>query len=539
MNWIKRWLLRPITISVFVFGLVLLFLNTSFYKALSPELDTQAEIWMELHQYNLAEKTLRLQLQSRPHDLETNFQYLQAVFALAPYEQPLAALEARYATLLMSKETRAIGHWGKAWIFLRQGNPKAAIHRFAVIQNDGLEYTYLGVGLAHQMLGDWAVAEQAFLTELKFDSESAYALRYLFAEYVKEEKWEAAQLLLKNYPTARSVVDRDDLRRLAFAAHDWTCYLDELLFQPLRSMHIFAIAASLFIALIWFFYFWRIDVFEQEPLLLSLFVMLLGALMAVLTVPLSDFLQLYLPIHSEGGIVLGLLQKIVHIGLLEEFLKFLPVLFVLRFTRQINEPVDALIYASLSALGFATLENIVVISQVGERILIARLLIATLMHMASTSILAYVWAMVRFTALGQNRRHYAAALLAGWLLAGVVHGLFDYLLLAGPPALTLAPLLMLVITVWLYGMLLRNSLNFSPFFNTPTLTNTRLVNYEWILSAGWWVLLLGYAFFYAYYATDAANAWLISNIWTTLPVVLGIFAALGELSLKKGEFVFP
>jgi hypothetical protein len=157
------------------------------------------------------------------------------------------------------------------------------------------------------------------------------------------------------------------------------------------------------------------------------------------------------------------------------------------------------------------------------------------MHLASSSVLAYVWAMARFVR-GDNLK---AAVFIGWILAGVVHGVFDYLLLSPSFQLTLAPFLMLVLTVWLYGIMLRNSLNFSPFLNTQSIVSKRLINYEWILSAGWWVLLMGYIYFYYHYATAAANVWMLGNLWTSLPVIFGIFAALGELSLKKGEFVFP
>jgi RsiW-degrading membrane proteinase PrsW (M82 family) len=287
--------------------------------------------------------------------------------------------------------------------------------------------------------------------------------------------------------------------------------------------------------MIWFFYFWRIDVFDQEPVLPGLLAILGGLIMALFSTPVLDYLNLVTPFQPAGGILQSLFYSVVMVALPEELLKFIPVIFIIFLSRQVNEPVDLIIYGSLTALGFATLENVMLISEYGLGVMVARLLIATIMHMVSTTVLCFAWAYARFIKPGKL----VWFITLGWLAAALVHGLFNYFVLSGDHGVSALSLLVLVLSVWGYSLMLRNALNFSPFFSSPQTKSSRLVNYEWILTAALWLLAMGYLYIHIVYATSAANGWLLTNIWTAIPIVLGLFAALGELGLKKDTFSFP
>ena len=60
----------------------------------------------------------------------------------------------------------------------------------------------------------------------------------------------------------------------------------------------------------------------------------------------------------KWGFTTDVETEVVPKGLSEEIIKIIPVLIILKTTKFINEPIDYIIYSSISALGFAFIENI-------------------------------------------------------------------------------------------------------------------------------------------------------------------------------------
>ena len=87
----------------------------------------------------------------------------------------------------------------------------------------------------------------------------------------------------------------------------------------------------------------------------------------------------------------GLLFKggVFGIGVIEEFVKFVPFLIILKFTKIINEPIDYIMYASLSALGFAFVENFNYFDDGSINIIHSRALTASIAHMVFSSLVVY------------------------------------------------------------------------------------------------------------------------------------------------------
>ena len=105
----------------------------------------------------------------------------------------------------------------------------------------------------------------------------------------------------------------------------------------------------------WMIFFWRIDIFEREPVAHGLLVFALGVAATNLVFPLHGLFDLLDP---RPDALEDAMFAIFHVGVIEEIVKFVPVLLFIGLSRQANEPVDFVIYGSLSALGFATLENV-------------------------------------------------------------------------------------------------------------------------------------------------------------------------------------
>lgn len=116
----------------------------------------------------------------------------------------------------------------------------------------------------------------------------------------------------------------------------------------------------------------------------------------------------------------------------EELLKFgAAFILVKSSSRYFDEPVDAMIYIVVVALGFAAVENVAAaINSQGAsfEITTLRFIGATLLHTISSAIIGYYWAISIIS-------HNIKKLIAGCFLAILLHTIFNYLIIRYEPAL--------------------------------------------------------------------------------------------------------
>jgi RsiW-degrading membrane proteinase PrsW (M82 family) len=120
------------------------------------------------------------------------------------------------------------------------------------------------------------------------------------------------------------------------------------------------------------------------------------------------------------------------LAIIEETMKFTAAHFAINRIPEVSEPVDAMIYMIVAALGFATLENIGAIAGITPQAAIVpavletvslRFVGATLLHTLTSGIVGYYWA--RGIVEGKIKRY----ILGGLALAAVLHTAFNYLIL--------------------------------------------------------------------------------------------------------------
>ena len=150
----------------------------------------------------------------------------------------------------------------------------------------------------------------------------------------------------------------------------------------------------------------------------------------------------------------------IGIGLVEEFIKILPVVLLLIFTIKKCDPIEILIYASASALGFAFIENIIYFSDSLE-VVSGRAFTATILHMVLSSVIAYLFIYFRY----RKGKKAWLALLPGLFIAAFLHGFYDFWLLnKSVSILFFLSLIFMVISVFVWTIMINNSLNVSPLF---------------------------------------------------------------------------
>lgn len=298
-------------------------------------------------------------------------------------------------------------------------------------------------------------------------------------------------------------------------------------------MNIIGTLGALLICFVWLTFLRRLDVFEREHWRFTLLATLLGA---VSTVFLSIIIALppISEIESNGQLLHDLFFYIFRVGLLEELTKFLPLLLMVRWTKEVNEPYDFLKYAMCAAIGFATVENIQYFNHFGAPIIDKRAYISVVGHLAFTCCAAYGY-------IRQNYLHRGTFLVNFFLYGGLgvlLHGLFDFFLSAQLfSTLFFAAFVFLAYNlVILLRNLITNSLNFSPWFSKEKLPllDQAFAGLFWGLSA---------VFLFAVFGVWMEKGWdemvdfVISNIFLSGTLIFFLPSKLSGLRLRRGILV--
>ncbi len=221
--------------------------------------------------------------------------------------------------------------------------------------------------------------------------------------------------------------------------------------------------AAVVSAAMWLDYFRRIDVFEKESIRYLLVALVIGGFTAYISLFFYGLIE-RMGFEENGHFFNDLLYAIFGIGLNEELSKIVGVVFVFTFLqKQINEPIDVLIYAGVTALGFSMIENYHYFNNHGLKIITPRTFYSALEHIINTSIIVYGAYRYRLFKKG----HPLLNTLVAVVIAIVSHGLFDFFLNDSISGVFTA---FLSIGIYLVGInfwiqMLNNANNFSSFFD--------------------------------------------------------------------------
>lgn len=181
-------------------------------------------------------------------------------------------------------------------------------------------------------------------------------------------------------------------------------------------------------SLLWLWFYLREDC-EPEPksMLAKTF------LMGIIVSPLAIVLQLlFIQVFSKLGVQvsMGSPSFFLWAALVEEVIKFYAVKTVALNSREFDEPTDGMIYMITAALGFAMMENILVLNKVipnglnlAVNTLILRFFGATLLHTLSSALLGYFLANAWLF-----DHHHKKLVFFGLGIATVFHFVFNMLI---------------------------------------------------------------------------------------------------------------
>lgn len=202
-------------------------------------------------------------------------------------------------------------------------------------------------------------------------------------------------------------------------------------------------------------YIWYIDVTVREPLSLLVATFLLGVLFATFAgvanavgvIPfaaLAGYLEAIAPHFADViGVLIATLFFFLVVGPIEETVKLLAVRLHAYRSQRFDAVINGPVYGAAAGLGFATIENAVVITgglgtgltgfealRPGGEVAVARALVSP-GHVLYASISGYYLGLARF-----NPAYAGPLIVKGILIAAVFHALYNSLV--GPVPLALA-----------------------------------------------------------------------------------------------------
>ena len=191
------------------------------------------------------------------------------------------------------------------------------------------------------------------------------------------------------------------------------------------------------------------DRYDREPARLLFKVFFMGMLVTLPTIVVELIGQYF---NIFNGIYGLLFEAFIVIGLSEEFFKRRVVLRYAFYHPAFNEKLDGIVYCSLAALGFATLENIFYVLSyypMDQTIWITRAFLSVPVHMLLGIIMGYYLSLAKYCPHPGKCKSYMARSL---LIPAALHGAFDFVLMSNYPLLTLA-FIPIVAYLWISGMI--------------------------------------------------------------------------------------
>lgn len=139
-----------------------------------------------------------------------------------------------------------------------------------------------------------------------------------------------------------------------------------------------------------------------------------------------------------------LAYAILAIGPIEEIAKLLPFLVVVLRFRDLDEPMDGIIYASFVGLGYAAVENWQYLEYLTTLEAIARGFASPVIHILFASIWGHWVARAHLAG-----RPILASVVVSTAAAAALHGIYDFIVILNPRfALPVAGLIIAAIWIW-------------------------------------------------------------------------------------------
>jgi len=175
-----------------------------------------------------------------------------------------------------------------------------------------------------------------------------------------------------------------------------------------------------------FIYVWKKDKVEKEPAGLLWRIFVLGALSAIPVLVLEEIA--YVPISAvaeEGTAVFIILENFLGVAVIEEWGKRGAAKIAAWKHPAFNYKFDAIVYCVVSALGFATLENILYVMDYGFGTALIRAVMSVPSHAIDGLMMGYFFGLAKVAEIDGDERGKKRYYRLSLMVPSIAHGLFD------------------------------------------------------------------------------------------------------------------
>lgn len=408
---------------------------------------------------------------------------------------------------------------------------EGALNFYQKVQNKRLKFLNNSTGYCLKESGDIEKAKVYFQREIEIKGNIEGALNNYAEILILEKDSNELSLLLKN-SEYKHLISPYIKKSYYFVTHNFTSYFLTIIQSYKESIIIDGLIAATLISIIWFLFIKRLDIFEPEKFHFLFITLLISIIISELSFLLYDFFKFNLNFDLKGSALQELFFCIFGIGFIEETVKIIPVFIMLFFTKQINESTDYLIYASISALGFAFMENLGKFHEFGLNSIGTRAVICVLLHMALSSIAIYGLVYSKY------KKKSIIYFFLSFFLACVIHGFYDFFMLSSRlEGLIPLSFLFAILVFVIYRNMLSNVLNNSEFFKEIS-SSIRLNKNGLIIIYGLsYILVLQYLIIALRFGPLFANRDIGIGICFLVYMILIIYANFSKFSLKRNAWL--
>ncbi|MCO4806482.1 MAG: PrsW family intramembrane metalloprotease [Flavobacteriales bacterium] len=287
--------------------------------------------------------------------------------------------------------------------------------------------------------------------------------------------------------------------------------------SPLRSemnrLHFgnyLGVSVAFAISVIWMIYLRKLDVFEPEEWKHIIIVFIMGCVTVWAVFPITAFMKTNLGFQLDNSFWNDFIYSWVGIGMVEELIKMVPLIIIVQFRKIVNEPYDFILYAAVSALGFAFIENAMYIERSDFYAINGRALMSTVAHMTFSSIIGYGLLIASCRRPGKGW-HY---IVGAFLVASLMHGFYDFWLI-NPIAKEFSGLsfVFFILTTHFWFTLKNRTINASYFYDETKRISNDSIRYFIIL---WMVVLLMVSTLLigVFHGSSTANKFLLGQLYS-------------------------
>lgn len=192
------------------------------------------------------------------------------------------------------------------------------------------------------------------------------------------------------------------------------------------------------------------DRYDKEPFGMLVKVFFFGMLSSI---PILGVELLLGSFNFFRGILGIAIQAFIVVGFTEEFFKRFVVVKTALYHPEFNEKLDGIVYCCMASLGFATVENVIYVLQLGmtdPSVWLLRAIISVPTHMLLGIVMGYYLGLFRF---GSYRNNAASNYKKALYIPAIIHGAFDFVLMSGFNYY-LFLFVPIVISLWIAGMVM-------------------------------------------------------------------------------------